>query len=143
MVSHRSRILFGLFLAFLIAGSVQPASALQQADTAVEQAASSKTPVDVNWLADTLRQQGHVVVERGLIRQTVFASRSRRLSVDGDVVDVFAFTSEATAQHRAHEFALRYPLSDVYLKDDLVVVHRSRRSPGLSSTLYEVLGRLV
>ena len=83
------------------------------------------------------------LLERGLIGLRVSASRSRRLSVDGDLVDVYAFTSEATAQLQAHQFAFRYPLSDVYLKDDLVVVHRIRRSQGLSSTLYELLGRLV
>ena len=132
MVSHRSQTLFGLLLALLIGGYAQPATAaaLQQANAALEQAAPFRAPTDINWLTDTLRRQGHVVLERGLIGLRVSASRSRRLSVDGDIVDVYAFTSEATAQLQAHQFAFRYPLSDVYLKDDLVVVHRTRRSPG-------------
>ncbi len=145
MISHRSRPFFGVLLALLITGFALPATAaaLQQAKAEVEQAAPPIEPADINWITDSLRQEGHVVIERGLIGLRVSARRSRRLSVDGDLVDVYAFTSEATAQLQAHQFAFRYPLSDVYLKDDLVVVHRTRRSPGLSSTLYELLGRLV
>ena len=146
MVSHRSRIRFGVLFAILIAGFASDRSATATTLTLPpyrEQPALHVGPTDINMFTDTLRKEGHIVLERSLFHRAVPAIRSRRLLVNGDVVDVFAFGGEAIAAQHAHQQAVRYPLSDVYQKGDLVVVHRGRSSLGLSITLNALLGRLV
>ena len=138
-------MLSSIFIAILITGFALDRSAAATSLSGLTQGDQTSLlgPKDLNAFTDSLRKEGHVVLERSLFHRAVPAIRSRRLIVSGDVVDVFAFSSEAIALQQAHQQAVRLPFSDVYQKGDLVVVHQGHRSLGLTHTLNELLGRLV
>ena len=97
--------------------------------------------VDLGWLTHSLQDEGVFVTEEGIANLTVPAQTSRRLVLnDRDVVDVYLFRHEEVARDKAHTFAGLYPRTDVYLKDELVVVRYTERDSGLSLTLFELLG---
>ena len=97
--------------------------------------------VDLGWLTQNLQDEGVYVTEQGLGNLSIPAQTSRRMVLnDRDVIDVFLFRNEETAQSRAYTFAGLYPRSDVYLKDELVVVRYTERDSGLSMRLFELLG---
>ena len=97
--------------------------------------------VDLGWFMTSLQDEGVYVTEEGLGNLTFPAETSRRLILNNrDVVDVFVFRNEEMARSKAHTFAGFYSRSDVYHKDELVVVRYTERDSGLSMTLFELLG---
>ena len=97
--------------------------------------------VDLGWFTHSLQDEGVFITEAGLATLSVPAQTSRRLVLnDRDVVDVYLFHDEDVARDKAYTFAGLYPRTDVYVKDELVVVRYTERDSGLSLTLFELLG---
>ncbi len=133
-MKRRTSILRILFALLLVAGLAGCATTNVATPTDEDRA-------DLGWFTISLQDEGVYVTEEGVADLSIQALSSRRLVLNNrDVVDVYLFRNQETARDQAHTFAGLYPRTDVYLKDELVVVRFTERGSGLSLTFFELLG---
>ena len=102
------------------------------------------TVTNISWLEKRLQEKGVFISPDGPADLDVPAMSSTRLVLDGrEILSVYEFDDLDLAWGQAYKFYNSNPADDVYLKESLVVVRRSRRDTGLSQTLRDILGEAL
>ncbi len=110
----------------------------------VSDEAEFSTVTDISWLEQKLQKRGVFISPTGPADLGVPATSSTRLVLDGrEILSVYEFDDSDLASGQAYKFYNSNPADDVYLKESLVVVRRSRRDTGLSQTLRDILGEAL
>lgn len=105
---------------------------------------SGDSQTDTTWLIHNLEDEGIAIEGRGSASLDLRTVASTRMVLNNhDVVDIYEFDTTTLALENAQILQGSDARRDVYILNELVVVHYGRAGSGVKSVLNDLLGRTL